>query len=108
MVVLTSELSIGCVPLLLKRNRFFHMLVSFANVPQDARLQTLRRGIVFFLGDVIVRFVKEIGGFVEAAYPTQMRIESRMVFEVLPVVGCRPDFGDSLVDFSDCVFLRLF
>jgi hypothetical protein len=32
----------AAVTLLLKRNRFFHMLVSFADVPEDARLQALR------------------------------------------------------------------
>ena len=39
---LPRKLSIGCVPLLLKGNRFFHVLVSLANVPEDARLQALR------------------------------------------------------------------
>ena len=42
MVVLTSELSIGFCTLLLKRNRFLHVLVRLANVPEDALLQALR------------------------------------------------------------------
>ena len=109
MVVLTSEISIGCVPLLLKRNRFFHVLVSLANVPQDTRLQALRAGIVFFLGDVVVGFIEQSSRFVEAAHPPQVGIESRMVFEIFPIIdGRRLDFGDGFIDLIDCVFLWIF
>lgn len=108
MVLLTSELSIGCVPLLLKRNRFFHMLVSSANVPQDARLQALRACIVFFFGDVVVGFIEQTSRFVEAAHPSDVRIESGVVFEIFPIIdGRRLDFGDGFIDLIDCVFLRI-
>ena len=109
MIVLTSELSIGCVPLLLKGNRFFHVLVSLANVSENARLQALRGGVVFFFRCVVVRFVEPSGCFVEAAYPAEMGVKPRMVFEILSVIDCRRfDFGDSFIDFIDCVFLRIF
>jgi len=109
MFVLTSELSIGCRTLLLKRNRFLHMLVSFANVPQNSRLQALCLGIIFILGDVVVSFIEQSGRFVEAAHPPEVRIESGVVFEIFPIIDCRRhDLSDGFIDLIDCVFLRIF
>src|SRR5579863_5619128 len=71
------------VPSLLKRNRFFHVFVCLADVPQHARLQTLRRGVVLFFGCFVVRFVEQRAGLVQPPDPTQMRVESRMVVDVL-------------------------
>ena len=77
--------------------------------PRTRACKPCADGIVFFLRDVVVRFIEQSGCLVETAYPAEMGIKSRMVFEIFPIVdGRRFDFGDGFIDFIDCVFLRIF
>jgi len=75
---------------------------------ESALLESLGRGIVFFLGNVVVGFVDEFQCPVETAAPVEASVNRRMIVEVLAVIdGGLLDFVDGFIDFVNG-FLFLF
>jgi hypothetical protein len=83
-------------------NRFLDVVMRLVDVHDGARLKTLRKGVVFFLGNVVVGFVDELESPVETAAPVETCVHGRMIVDILSVIdGGFLDFVDGLIDFVD-------
>jgi hypothetical protein len=79
--------------------------MSFIDVVQGSITKTAYGRVIFFSGNVIVSFIQKFHGAVEAAGPVHMRIDRRVIVQVLAVVNRRSfDFVDGFVDLVDGVF----
>jgi hypothetical protein len=80
-------------------------VVRAVNVLQGAMTQAVRENVVLFLGEVAMRFIEKFEGAMITAGATEVRVDGRMVIQILAVVdGSTLDFGDGLVDLDDGVF----
>ena len=80
--------------------------MSFIDVVQGSITKTAYGRVIFFSGNVIVSFIQKFHGAVEAAGPVHMRIDRRVIVQVLAVVNRGPlDFVDGFVDLVNGVFL---
>jgi hypothetical protein len=78
--------------------------VSFIDVMNGAITQAAHRGIVFFPGDVVVSFIQQFLGAVEAAGAVHAGIDRRMIVQILAVINRSAlDFFDGFIDFVDGV-----
>jgi len=78
--------------------------VRFVDVAEGAIAQTTHRRIIFFAGDIIVRLVEQFQGAVIAASVSHMRIDRRMVIQILAIVNRSAlDLSDGFVDLGDGV-----
>ncbi len=76
----------------------------FVNVPESAIAQTAHGGIIFFAGDIVVRLVEQFQGAVIAASASHVRIDRRMVIQILAIIDRGAlDFSDGFVDLLDGV-----
>jgi hypothetical protein len=79
--------------------------MGFVDVVQGSIAKTAHGRIIFFTGDVVVSFIQEFHGAVKAAVAVHVRIDRRMIVQVLAVVNRSPlDFIDGFVDLVDGVF----
>src|SRR5579862_681513 len=84
-------------------------MMRFVDVLQSALLETLSKGVVLFLSDVIVGLVQELQSPGETAAPIHLRIDGRMIVQILAIVdGGLLVFVDGIVDFMKSFFLLLF
>jgi len=73
--------------------------VRFVDVVEGAVAQAAHRGIIFFAGDIIVRLVEQFQSTVIAASASYVRIDRRMVIQILAIVNRRVlDLSDGFVD----------
>jgi hypothetical protein len=80
-------------------------VVRAVNVLEGAMTQAVREDVVLFLGEVAMGFIEKFQGAMIAAGATEVRVDGRMVIQILAVVnGSALDFGDGLVDLDDGVF----
>jgi hypothetical protein len=80
--------------------------MSFIDVVQGSITKTAYGRVIFFSGNVVVSFIQKFHGAVEAAGPVHMRIDRRVIVQVLAVVNRGPlDFVDGFVDLVNGVFL---
>ena len=94
--------------LLDEMNGLFDVLMSLVNVFEGALLQSLREGVVFFLGNIAVCLVDQFQRAVKPAGPIHAGVNRRMIVQVLAVVDAGLfDFVDRFIDFMDG-FLLLF
>jgi hypothetical protein len=78
--------------------------VGLVDVVDRAIAQTPDGRIIFFTGNIVVRFVEQFKGAVKAAAAVHVGVDWRVVIEVLAVVNCGVlDFADGLVDLFDGV-----
>src|SRR5271163_1933269 len=71
-------------------------------VLQDTLLEALGIRVVLFFAAIRDRAIDEFLGFVQPAGPIEVRIDRRMVGDVLAVINRgRFDFFDGIVDFVD-------
>jgi hypothetical protein len=81
---------------------FLDVAMRFVDVVDGSRLKALRKGVVFFLGNVAVGFVHELESPVETAAPVETCIHGRMILYILSVIDRGfLDFVDGLIDFVD-------
>jgi hypothetical protein len=79
-------------------------VVRFVDVAEGAIAQTTYRGIIFFAGDIVVRLVEQLQGAVIAASAVYVRIDRRMVIQILAIVNRSVlDLSDGFVDLFDGV-----
>jgi hypothetical protein len=79
--------------------------MGLVDVVQGSVAKTANGRVVFFPGNVIVSFVQEFHGAVIAAGAIHVRIDRRVIVQVLAVVNRRSfDFVDGFVDLVDGVF----
>jgi hypothetical protein len=84
-------------------NRFLNVVVSLIDVLQGSMLQTLREGIVLFLGHIAVSLLEQLGSAVETTGPIQMAVNRRVIVQILAIVdGGLLDFTDRGIDFPNC------
>jgi hypothetical protein len=87
---------------------FFNVVVSFVNVQERAFLQALGESVVFLFAYVVMRFVQQLQCAVQSAAPRHVRVNRRMIVEILAVVdGSFLNLVDGFVDFVNG-FLFLF
>jgi hypothetical protein len=80
--------------------------VGFVDVVDGAIAQAADGRIVFFAGDVVMGLVEQFKGAVKAAGAIHVRIDGRMVVQILAVIdGGALDFADGFVDFLNGVLL---
>jgi hypothetical protein len=83
-------------------NQVIDDVMSFVDVMQGAVAETSYPGVVFFAGDVVVRFIKQFERAMEATGPVHAGVDWRMVVQVLAVVdGGAFDFFNGAVNFFD-------
>jgi hypothetical protein len=79
--------------------------MGFVDVVQRSVAKTAHGRVIFFPGNVIVSFIQKFHGAVTAAGSVHVRIDRRMIVQVLAVVNrCPLDFVDGFVDLVDGVF----
>jgi hypothetical protein len=79
-------------------------VVGFVDVHNSAIPQAAHRGIVFFVGDVVVRFIQQFEGAMESAGAIHSGINRRMIVQVLAIPDRSSlDFIDRFVDFFNGV-----
>ena len=79
---------------------FVHVMMGAINVPNHAVAQATRFGIIFFLLDVVMSLVQKFAGIMQTSDPRLMRINGRVLFDVLAVVECGAlDFINGVVNF---------
>jgi hypothetical protein len=89
-------------------NGFFDVMMRLVDVLQRSQLQPLRKAIVLFMRDIVVRLVDQFKSAMQAARPVEPGINGRVIVEILAVVNRGPlDLADGLVDLMDR-FLLLF
>jgi hypothetical protein len=82
------------------------VVMGAVDVFQDASLKAAGRGIVFFMGYVLVGLAQQVAGLVQVAAPGQVSVDWFVFIDVLAVVdGSLLDFVDGLVDFVDGLML---
>jgi hypothetical protein len=87
-------------------NKMIDDVVGFVDVHNSAIPQAAHRGIVFFVGDVVVRFIQQFEGAMESAGAIHSGINRRMLVQVLAIPNRSSlDFIDSPVDFLNGVAL---
>jgi len=75
-------------------------MVGAIDMADHAVTQTTRFGIIFFFLDIVMSLVQKLAGIMQASDPGFVRINGRMVSNVLAVVDCGMfDFFDGVVDF---------
>jgi hypothetical protein len=80
--------------------------VGFVDVVDGAIAQAPDGRIIFLAGNVVMRLVEQFEGAVKAAGAIHVRIDGRMVVQILAVVdGGALDFVDRFVDFLNGVLL---
>jgi hypothetical protein len=87
-------------------NKVIDDAMRFVDVHDSAIPQASHRGVVFFVGDVVVRFIQQFEGAMEAAGAIHSGINRRMIAQVLAIPNRSSlDFIDSFVDFLNGVAL---
>ena len=66
-----------------------HFVNGFVNVAEGALLEALSEGIVFFAGDVLMRFFEQLLGAVQSTGVVETSVNRRMVVTVLAIIDCR-------------------
>jgi hypothetical protein len=78
--------------------------VRFVDVPDGAIAQTTHRRVIFFTGDIVVRFVQQFQRAMIAAGAFHVRIDRRVIVQILAVINGSPlDFVDGFVNLFDGV-----
>ena len=87
-------------------NGLFDVLVRLVDMLESALLEALGKGVVFFLGDIVVSLVDEFECTVETPAPIEARVNRWMIVQVLAVVdGSLLDFVDGFIDFVNGLLL---
>jgi hypothetical protein len=85
---------------------FIDVVMGAVDVFQDASLKAAGRGIVFFMGHVLMGLAQQVAGLVQVAAPGQVSVDRFVFVDVLTVVdGSLFDFVDGFVDFFDGLML---
>jgi len=80
--------------------------VRFVDMAEGAIAQTAYGRIIFFAGDIIVRLVEQFQGAVIAASVSHVRIDRRMVIQILAIINRSAlDLSDGSIDLGDGVIL---
>ena len=78
--------------------------VRFIDVVEGAIAQSTHCRIIFFAGDIVVRFIQQFHRAVVSAGPVHMRIDRRMIVQILAVVDRGAlDLSNGFVDFFNGV-----
>ena len=90
-------------------DQVFDNAVRFVDMFQGAMPQSMGKLVTFFFRDVVMRLVKQFERPVVAASVSEMRIDRRMVIQILTIVNRRVlDLGDGFVDLGDgVIFLSI-
>jgi len=98
--------SAACLPVRFHPvNRIFHMMVRLVNVTQRALLQALRKPVVLFLCNILMRLVQKLQRAVQPPGPIHVGINGRVIVQVLSVVDrSLLDLFDGLIDFMNGIF----
>ena len=87
-------------------DQVFDDAVRFVDMFQRAMTQSMGKAVIFFFRDVVMRLVKQFERPVIAAFVSEMRIDRRMVIQILAIVnGSVLDLCDGFVDLGDGVIL---
>jgi hypothetical protein len=79
---------------------FVHVMMGAINVPNHSVAQATRFGIIFFLLDIVMSLVQKFARIMQTSGPGLMRINGRVLFDVLAVVDCGAlDFINGVVNF---------
>jgi hypothetical protein len=83
-------------------DRFVNVMMGTINVPNHAISQATRFGIIFFLFDVVMSMVQKFAGIMQTSDPGFVRINGRVLFDVLAVIECGAlDLVNGVVNFSN-------
>lgn len=87
-------------------NKVINDVVRFVDVQDGTISQATHGGIVFFVGDVVVRLIQQFEGAMESTGAIHSGINRRMIVQVLAIPNRSSlDFIDSPVDFLNGVAL---
>jgi hypothetical protein len=86
-------------------NQVLNDVVRLVDMSQRATAQSVRIAVIFFFIDVAMRPVKQFERSAIAARVSKMRINRRMIIQVLAIVNrSMLDFSDGLVDLRNGMF----
>ena len=75
-------------------------MVGAIDMADHAVTQPARFGIIFFFLDIVMSLVQKLAGIMQASDPGFVRVNGRMISNVLAIVNCGVfDFFDGVVDF---------
>jgi hypothetical protein len=81
-------------------DRFVYVGVGAIDVPDYAVTQSSRLGIIFFFLKIAMSLVQKLAGIMQASNPGVVRVNRRVVRNVLAVVQCGTlDFVNGVIDF---------
>ena len=87
------------------RNRFLHVMVRLVDVTQRALLQALRKLVVFFPRDILMRPVQKFQCAVKPSRPIRPCVHRRVIVQVFSIIdGCLLDLLNGIIDFMDGIF----